>query len=662
MIPKYFRCGDPTNKCQLSVSRELVKADEGWQCPCNNSECEQLREPASFVDGVSGGRSGLVYGILAAIAGLGLLLMFLTGGNPHRDKLLELQGRLAPLEEKTGALEGLVSSSGEPSIDENSINSFQKTAESLVTRAESSLRQSDEIEITKVSRSLDEQIKNGQRLKQSFNRPNSGSGVQVAEAKQLVMDIQSLQDEGDAAMELVSVGSIEDLPAFEDFDEEIGQVLGRARKIAVPRTRTGDTKLLELANKQIDTSLAKLSSARERLSGFVPAPESPFDPAEAEFVIGAPGDLGADLGAALAAAWGDGEVFETSGLQMIDSASKGKLVVKPVTLEEGFRLLSSGELSVFLSDQTPSESDLASLGATKMSRSIAEVIALDALTFLAHPDSAIDSIELGTVSLPRLGIGALGSEVRRQADRFGFGSVNGSDVSGENAALADPGLVALGLYHNETANLRAKRLTVRASSESLALKPSPFTIATEDYPLSYRIVAWTKQSPEAEALSFVKFATSDEGQEVVAESGYVDLRLKPMQGNVAPEILAALGAALGVDRISSAVRLSTNLRFETGKSDLDLKAQADLERLPRYVARSYPSHKVVILGFTDSVGTEETNRKLSIERAEVVATELRKSQVDTRSTGLGPAFPVDTNATEAGKAKNRRAEVWVAMP
>jgi outer membrane protein OmpA-like peptidoglycan-associated protein len=131
---------------------------------------------------------------------------------------------------------------------------------------------------------------------------------------------------------------------------------------------------------------------------------------------------------------------------------------------------------------------------------------------------------------------------------------------------------------------------------------------------------------------------------------------------VPPEILAALGAAIGSDTISSSIRLSTNFRFETGKSLLDLKAQADLERLPRFVFEKYPTHKVVILGFTDSDGGPDINMPLSKDRAEAVSTELRRSKVDARSAGLGPVFPVDTNATEAGKAKNRRAEVWAVRP
>jgi outer membrane protein OmpA-like peptidoglycan-associated protein len=114
--------------------------------------------------------------------------------------------------------------------------------------------------------------------------------------------------------------------------------------------------------------------------------------------------------------------------------------------------------------------------------------------------------------------------------------------------------------------------------------------------------------------------------------------------------------------VSSAIRLSTNFRFNVGESDLDIKAQADLERLPRFVANNYPDYKVVILGFTDSDGGPEINMPLSKNRAEEVANELRRSKVDTRSGGLGTAFPVDTNETDAGKAKNRRAEIWVAKP
>ena len=129
-----------------------------------------------------------------------------------------------------------------------------------------------------------------------------------------------------------------------------------------------------------------------------------------------------------------------------------------------------------------------------------------------------------------------------------------------------------------------------------------------------------------------------------------------------PAKLAALGEAIGSRRIRDARRLSTNIRFEVNDAQMDLKAQADLERITRTAAADYPKHTVVILGYTDSSGGASINQPLSVKRAESVAAELRRSKVDTKSNGLGALFPIDSNETETGKARNRRAEVWVVKP
>jgi phosphate transport system substrate-binding protein len=326
-------------------------------------------------------------------------------------------------------------------------------------------------------------------------------------------------------------------------------------------------------------------------------------------------------------------------------------------------MLADGKCAVFFADHSPTSSDLSSFGNDfRESRSVAEVVALDALTLLVHPDNPASTVSVSSDFPSRIAAGPEGSAVRDKAIQFGLTVTGAGNAQGEDAALADRNLLSLGLYHEEGANLRAKRLAVQATEETLALKPSPFTIATEDYLYSFRIVAWTAPKADDAALQLVKFTTSNEGQDIVARQGYVDLRLTGSQGDVPPEILAALGSAIGSDTISSAIRLSTNFRFEVGESILDLKAQADLERLPRFVFDKYPTHKVVILGFTDSDGGPEINMPLSKKRAEAVSVELRSSKIDARSAGLGPVFPVDTNATEAGKAKNRRAEVWVVRP
>jgi phosphate transport system substrate-binding protein len=68
----------------------------------------------------------------------------------------------------------------------------------------------------------------------------------------------------------------------------------------------------------------------------------------------------------------------------------------------------------------------------------------------------------------------------------------------------------------------------------------------------------------------------------------------------------------------------------------------------------------VLCGFADSVGTSDTNRALSLNRANVVADEFRRRGiVPVNVSGFGAANPVASNGTEEGRQKNRRVEVWL---
>lgn len=79
--------------------------------------------------------------------------------------------------------------------------------------------------------------------------------------------------------------------------------------------------------------------------------------------------------------------------------------------------------------------------------------------------------------------------------------------------------------------------------------------------------------------------------------------------------------------------------------------------------QAYPHHKVIVRGHTDSVGKQEANQVLSEKRARKVREYLVAYQdiQPTRVTaeGVGPSQPVATNATEAGRALNRRVEIAV---
>ena len=75
---------------------------------------------------------------------------------------------------------------------------------------------------------------------------------------------------------------------------------------------------------------------------------------------------------------------------------------------------------------------------------------------------------------------------------------------------------------------------------------------------------------------------------------------------------------------------------------------------------SDPRLLLYVVGHTDSVGTLESNLKLSAERADAVVKALVGRGIEParlKSAGVGPFSPVASNRTDEGKAKNRRVEI-----
>jgi len=77
----------------------------------------------------------------------------------------------------------------------------------------------------------------------------------------------------------------------------------------------------------------------------------------------------------------------------------------------------------------------------------------------------------------------------------------------------------------------------------------------------------------------------------------------------------------------------------------------------------YPQVKVMVAGYTDSVGTDQYNQGLSERRAKIVYDYLLAHGVDASRlegpVGHGENDPIDTNDTDAGRARNRRTELQV---
>jgi len=99
--------------------------------------------------------------------------------------------------------------------------------------------------------------------------------------------------------------------------------------------------------------------------------------------------------------------------------------------------------------------------------------------------------------------------------------------------------------------------------------------------------------------------------------------------------------------------------FDTGEADLKNSANRTVLKLVQFLQLN-PKRVVRIEGYTDSTGGKEDNLKLSRDRAQAVANVLIDLGVDDKRIqveGYGDQYPVDVNATERGRAQNRRVEI-----
>ncbi len=112
------------------------------------------------------------------------------------------------------------------------------------------------------------------------------------------------------------------------------------------------------------------------------------------------------------------------------------------------------------------------------------------------------------------------------------------------------------------------------------------------------------------------------------------------------------------------VQLKSDILFRTDSAVLKPEAVDQLTKVGDIVAK-YPQDRIRVEGYADSTGGARHNEELSQRRADAVRSVLLGRGVkDAQVTalGMGDTKPVSTNATAAGRAKNRRVELHIDMP
>lgn len=104
--------------------------------------------------------------------------------------------------------------------------------------------------------------------------------------------------------------------------------------------------------------------------------------------------------------------------------------------------------------------------------------------------------------------------------------------------------------------------------------------------------------------------------------------------------------------------------FTSGQADLKSAATGNLNKLVTFL-NNYPNRRVVVEGYTDSLGSDDYNQGLSERRADGVKSYLVGQGIGSQrltALGKGKSDPVASNGSADGRQQNRRVEVVISNP
>jgi outer membrane protein OmpA-like peptidoglycan-associated protein len=138
-----------------------------------------------------------------------------------------------------------------------------------------------------------------------------------------------------------------------------------------------------------------------------------------------------------------------------------------------------------------------------------------------------------------------------------------------------------------------------------------------------------------------------------------------MEAKRAEMARATQGTGIDVVRTSdNQLKLSvpSDFSFDPGSAQVKPQMRPVLDQFAQGLD---PKTRVTIVGHTDSVGGEELNNRLSLDRAANVRDYLHNHGVDPGRmivNGRGELQPIASNDTAVGRAQNRRVEIFLSEP
>lgn len=382
----------------------------------------------------------------------------------------------------------------------------------------------------------------------------------------------------------------------------------------------------------------------------------------------------------------------------------GSILVTSTNTSDGFDQLRAANIDIAMASRRiqPTEARaLKSSGAGNMIDATQEhIVAIDSLVVIVHPSNPVEKISidqlrdiyagrltnwraLGGNDAPITVIDRPNSSATHsvfydgifldEAPEEGAGHVI---VEGVNEMAASVNEDANAIGYTGFAFQRGAKALPLINDCGMLTEPDAFSVKVEEYALQRRLYLYNRADVDDVAKEFINYALSSNADGVIAKSGFIDLgvtrKSQEMSGARARALLNQNVDAYEGDfmlkmlaEMKNYDRLSTTFRFRTGSSKLDERGRFDMARLADFLEEQPDGTRVRFVGFTDNVGAFESNRQLSLGRAEQVIEQLKEfagdriAGIEIAASGYGEIAPSACNSSEGGRAINRRVEVWI---
>ena len=154
------------------------------------------------------------------------------------------------------------------------------------------------------------------------------------------------------------------------------------------------------------------------------------------------------------------------------------------------------------------------------------------------------------------------------------------------------------------------------------------------------------------------------------ELGATSVRVRPGQAVVQLDIVEVRSVSdklvvVSANEISKGLETAGRVAlygilFDSNKAEIKTESRPALDEIAKFL-RSTQAIKLDVVGHTDNIGSYDSNLDLSRLRAMAVVSSLIKeydmNPQRLRASGVGFLAPIASNATEGGRAKNRRVEL-----